>query len=108
MANKYVRGNFTYLRKILMQIKTTALKQFYPSGWPKWKQMTRSLAGEGMKLAVSCSASNSVNEFYAIFQKSRLEISAKSLRILHFLDSANHLLGICSKDTNMDHSQRVL
>lgn len=70
--------------------------------------MLRSGAGEGKKkLSVSYSAGKSVNQL-TTFQKGHLEISAKSLRILHFLDSASHLSGICSKDINMNHSQKTL
>lgn len=71
--------------------------------------MLRSGAGEGKKkLSVSYSAGKSVNQLPTTFQKGHLEISAKSLRILHFLDSASHLSGICSKDINMNHSQKTL
>lgn len=71
--------------------------------------MLRSGVGEGKKkLSVSYSAGKSVNQLPTTFQKGHLEISAKSLRILHFLDSASHLSGICSKDINMNHSQKTL
>lgn len=71
--------------------------------------MLRSGAGEGKKkLSVSYLAGKSVNQLPTTFQKRNLEISAKSLRILHFLDSASHLSGICSKDINMNHSRAIL
>lgn len=71
--------------------------------------MLRSGAGEGKKeLSVSYSAGKSVNQLPATRQKGNLEISAKSLRILHFSDSASHLSGICSKDIKVNHSQKTL